>query len=100
MWLGILINFVSLSLIGYYFGYNLTKALILPYGLQYLFMLNGPVYGTAFIKRLVALAFGAVLIMISKFIVHRKKVISLMRKVVLLFLKEIRAMMHIRILIS
>jgi len=71
--LGIIINFSTLSLIGYYFSYAMTKGLIVPYGLQYLFMLNTPVDGDAFIKRIYALIFGAVIIMISQFIVNLKK---------------------------
>lgn len=73
VWLGIIIDFTTLSLIGYYFSYEMTKGLILPYGLQYLFLLNGPVYGEEFIKRILALIAGAVIIMISQFIVNSKK---------------------------
>lgn len=73
VWLGIIIDFSALSLIGYYFSYAMTKGLILPYGLQYLFMLNGPVYGDVFVKRILALIAGAVIIMISQFIVNAKK---------------------------
>lgn len=73
IWIGIIIDFLSLSLIGYYFSYNLTKGLILPYGLQYLFLLNGPVYGELFVKRIAGLIFGAIVIMVSQFIVNSKK---------------------------
>lgn len=72
MWVGIIVDFISLSLLGYYLGYTLTKALILPYGLQYLFMLFEPVYGIHFVKRLLGLAFAAVLIMASQYLVNRK----------------------------
>ena len=40
VWIGIIIDFLELSLIGYYFSYAMTKGLIIPYGLQYLFLLN------------------------------------------------------------
>lgn len=73
VWLGIIIDFAALSLIGYYFSYQMTKGLILPYGLQYLFLLNGPVYGEGFVKRILALIVGAIIIMISQFIVNAKK---------------------------
>lgn len=73
IWAGIIIDFVTLSLIGYYFSYAMTKGLILPYGLQYLFILNAPVYGEALTKRWIALVVGAVIIMISQFIVNAKK---------------------------
>ena len=73
VWVGIIIDFSVLSLIGYYFSYAMTKGLILPYGLQYLFMLNSPVDGHIFVKRIYALFFGAIIIMISQFIVNAKK---------------------------
>ncbi len=73
VWVGIIIDFSVLSLIGYYFSYAMTKGLILPYGLQYLFMLNSPVDGHIFVKRIYALIFGAIIIMISQFIVNAKK---------------------------
>lgn len=73
IWIGIIINFLTLSLIGYYFSYAMTKGLILPYGLQYLFMLNSPVYGNVFVKRICALIFGAIIIMLSQFIVNSNK---------------------------
>lgn len=73
VWIGIIIDFLALSLIGYYFTYAMTKGLVLPYGLGYLFMLNGPVYGDVFVKRIYALIFSVVIIMISQFIVNAKK---------------------------
>ncbi|MDU6341574.1 MAG: FUSC family protein [Clostridium sp.] len=73
VWVGIIIDFSVVSLIGYYFSYAMTKGLILPYGLQYLFMLNSPVDGHIFVKRIYALIFGAIIIMISQFIVNVKK---------------------------
>ena len=73
VWIGIFIDFFTLSLIGYYFSYAMTKGLILPYGLQYLFLLNSPVHGEVFVKRILALVAGAVIIMISQFIVNAKK---------------------------
>lgn len=73
VWVGIIIDFSVVSLIGYYFSYAMTKGLILPYGLQYLFMLNSPVDGHIFVKRIYALIFGAIIIMISQFIVNAKK---------------------------
>lgn len=73
IWLGILIDFTAVSLIGYCFSYTMTKELILAYGLQYLFILNGPVEGRALIMRWVALVFGAVLIMVVQFIVKAKR---------------------------
>ena len=72
LWIGAILDFLSLALIGYFLGYTLTKMLILPYGLQYLFMLYAPVYGSVFIKRLLALITAAILIMISQYLVNAK----------------------------
>lgn len=73
IWLGILIDFGAVSLIGYCFSYAMTKELILAYGLQYLFILNDPVEGKSLIMRWIALIFGSVLIMVIQFIVNAKK---------------------------
>jgi len=74
IWLGLIINFVALSGIGYFLSFKLNKIIIVPFGLQYLFMLYSPVGTEDFMKRLLGLAFGAVIIMVVQFIVHRKAV--------------------------
>lgn len=79
-WLGIFIDFFALSLIGYYFSYSMTKGLVLPYGLQYLFLLNTPAQGEDFVKRIIALISGAIIIMVSQFIVNAKKNNSLKKE--------------------
>ncbi len=72
MYLAFLLNFVALSSIGYLFSFELNKTLVVPFGLQYLFMLYSPV-GTAELgKRMLALAFSALLVMIVQFVVHKK----------------------------
>lgn len=73
IWLGIFVDFAVLTFIGYVLSTNLTKSLIVPYGLQYLFMLYEPVYGDAFVKRIIALAVSPILIMGINYIVHIKK---------------------------
>lgn len=72
MWIGLILNFVTLSGIGYLFSFNLTKVTIMPFALQYFFMLYTPVSGGDFTKRILGLTFGAVLIMVVQFIVNRK----------------------------
>ncbi len=72
MWMGLILNFVTLSGIGYLLSFNLTKVNIIPFGLQYLFMLYTPVIGMDFGKRILGLSFGAVLIMVVQLIIHRK----------------------------
>ena len=70
--LGIIITFLVLAIIGYYFSFNLTKGLVLPYGLMYIIILNTPVDSSSFALRLLSLVFGAISIMVSQFIVNRK----------------------------
>ncbi len=72
LWLGLVLNFVTLSAIGYLLSYNLSKVMIIPFALQYLFMLYNPVSGLDFSKRLLGLGIGAILIMAVQFIIYRK----------------------------
>lgn len=72
IWAGLLLNFIALTGIGYFLSFNLDKKIIVPFGLQYLFMLYTPVAGVDFVKRIVGLSVGAVLIMVAQFIIHRK----------------------------
>lgn len=76
MWLGIIIDFVTIGGIGYFLSYNLNKILIVPFGLQYLFMLYKPVAGKVFAYRIAGLIAGAAFIMIVQFMIHRKKKIE------------------------
>lgn len=69
---GLVLNFIALSAIGYLLSFNLNKNLIVPFGLQYLFMLYNPVSGSDFVKRLLELAFGAMIIMVVQFVIYRK----------------------------
>lgn len=69
--IGLVLNFIALSSIGYLLSFNLNKNLIVPFGLQYLFMLYNPVSGSDFVKRLLELAVGAVLVMVVQFVIYR-----------------------------
>lgn len=72
MWLGLVLNFAVLSAIGYWFSSKMNKVMVVPFGLQYLFMLYSPVTGSDFTKRLLGLAAGAVLVMAVQLWIHRK----------------------------
>lgn len=72
IWIGLILNFITLSSIGYFLSFNLDKTLIVPFGLQYLFLLYSPVSGGAFTNRIVGLISGTILIMLVQFIIHRK----------------------------
>ena len=71
MYLGLVLNFSILLLIGYSLTSKLNKVMVVPFGLQYLFMLYTPVAGSDFIKRLVGLATGAILIMLVQLVIYR-----------------------------
>lgn len=68
--IGLLINFLALAGIAYVFSAGLTKSLVIPFGLQYLFMLYTPVAGIDLYKRIAALAFGAVFIMLLQLLMY------------------------------
>lgn len=72
MWFGLILNFLVLASMGYILSLDFTKTLILPFGLQYLFMIYSPVYGVDFTKRIAGLVFGAVFIMLLQYIVNFK----------------------------
>lgn len=73
IYLAFVLNFIAMSAVGFLLSINLTKQVIVPYGLQYLFMLYTPVNGDDFFRRIAALIFGAFFIMIINYIVNCKK---------------------------
>lgn len=92
IWIGIILNFLVLTGIGYSCSYKLNKGLIVPFGLLYLFMLHTPVQGLDFIKRILALVFGAICIMGFQLIIHfpyfRKKNLEVKQSDLLYYLQE------------
>lgn len=72
IWLGLVLNFLTLGSMGYFLSENLNKMIIVPFGLQYLFMLYTPVAGEAFIKRIISLVLGSILIMTVQLVFYRK----------------------------
>lgn len=79
-WLGIPLNFLSIFFAGYFFTYNVKKSLIVIFGLQYLFMLYTPVSTSDLPLRLLALASGAVLVMVVQLIVNKDKLLKAGKK--------------------
>lgn len=73
IYLGFVLNFIAMLAVGFLLSKNLTKQVIVPYGLQYLFMLYTPVNGDDFFRRIAALVFGAFFILIINYIVNCKK---------------------------
>ena len=70
---GIGFNFLALFVTGYALSYKMDKVLIIPFGLQYLFMLYTPVSAQQLPMRLLALGCGIILIMLVQLLVNRNK---------------------------
>lgn len=73
LWLGVILNFITIFAVAYICTENLTKRFLLPFGLEYLFMLYAPVEGYVYYQRIEALAVGSGLIMLLQFFVHGLK---------------------------
>lgn len=73
IWVGLVLNFVTLASIGYFLSFTLNKMLILPFGLGYLFMLYTPVSGMIYTKRILELIFGAGLVVLLQWIAYNKR---------------------------
>ncbi len=74
IFLGIGLNFIVLFVIGYLFSYDLKKSLVVPFGLQYFFMLFFPAHGDVLYNRVLSLIFGTFFIMAIQLIVNKDKV--------------------------
>ncbi|MGG7144124.1 FUSC family protein [Clostridium nigeriense] len=94
VWLGIILNFIALFIIGYLFSGNLKKSIVVPFGLQYFFMLFYPAEGEVLFKRFIGLIFGSVFIMLIQFIINKDKLfktgIKLIDKISNTLLEKIR----------
>ena len=73
MWLGLIINFIVVFIFSYIFTYNLRQPLYVPFGLQYLFLLTTPVPTYRLDIRLLALIFGALIIMLVQLLFNKNK---------------------------
>ncbi|WP_230203635.1 FUSC family protein [Bacillus massiliigorillae] len=73
LWVAIPLNFISMFIVGYFFSFNLKKPLYIAFGLQYLFILTTPIATSDLPLRLLALASGAVIVMLTQFIVNKDK---------------------------
>lgn len=82
VWIGIILNFIGLFTIGYLLSGNLKKSMVIPFGLQYFFMIFYPVEGSDLINRFLALIAGTIFIMIIQFIVNKDKIIKTGTKVI------------------
>ena len=82
LWLGIPLNFIALFFIGYVMSSDLTKTMVVPFGLLYLFMLYMPVTGQLLTLRFAALACGAVFVMLLQFVVGASKKLPLKRHLI------------------
>ncbi|MBD3108163.1 FUSC family protein [Bacillus sp. AGMB 02131] len=74
MWAGIPLNFISMFIVGFFFSHNLKKPLYVAFGLQYIFMLTAPVTASELPLRLLGLASGAVIVMLSQLLLNKNKI--------------------------
>lgn len=81
-WSGIIFNFTALFVIGYFFSDNLKKSMIVPFGLQYFFMLFSPVEGRELVNRFIGLFAGSIFVMAIQFIINRDKVFKIGNKLI------------------
>lgn len=81
-WSGIILNFIALFIIGYFFSDNLKKSMIVPFGLQYFFMLFSQVTGKELVNRFIGLFVGSIFVMVIQFIVNKDKLFKTGNKII------------------
>ncbi len=74
VWLGIPLNFIFLFVMGYTLSYNLSSPSFVPFNLQYVFTLSTPITIAQLPKRLIALAVGAILVVLAQVIFNKNKI--------------------------
>ncbi|MCD3283494.1 FUSC family protein, partial [Clostridium botulinum C/D] len=89
LWLGIVVNFIAMFIIGFLFCYDLKSNLYIPFGLQYLFMLSMPVLKNQFVGRLISLVFGAAFIVVIQLIFNKHRLTKASNKIVESILEKI-----------
>lgn len=73
MYLGVFLHFMSFYLMGYFFTKQLDKMILIPFGLQYLFILYAPVALDGLMTRLLALTVGALLIVLVPLLFNKRE---------------------------
>lgn len=72
--LGIPLNFIFLFIMGYTLSYNLSTPSFIPFNLQYVFTLCTPITAAQLPRRLIALAVGAIIIVLTQVIFNKNKI--------------------------
>ena len=72
-WVGLLLNFMAMFIVGYFFTSNIKGPMHIAFGLQYLFILASPVPLSEFPLRIGSLVAGALIIMLVQWIFNRGK---------------------------
>ena len=70
IYIGLILNFIAITGIAYFYSYTMTKSLIVPFGLQYFFMVYNFVEGELFLKRILGIVVGVVLIMSVQYVMQ------------------------------
>ncbi|MGL5084973.1 MAG: FUSC family protein [Clostridium sp.] len=71
IYLGLVINFIIIFSIAYTFSYELRKPINMMFGLHYLLMMTSQITAAQLPKRLLALIFGAIIIMAIQLLVNK-----------------------------
>lgn len=79
--IGLVINFMVMSFIGYYFSYELKKPVNMMIGLHYILLITNPVTPDQLSTRLIALVFGAFMIMSVQLLANRNKLVKSRKKI-------------------
>lgn len=73
IWIGLVINFAIMFAIGYFFSYELRNPINMLVGLHYLLIMTSNITADQLPKRLVALVFGAIMIMVVQLLANKNK---------------------------
>ena len=90
IWIGLICNFLSLFMVGYFFNYELRKPMYVPFGLQYLFMVSTPINLEQLPMRFMSLVFGAAFVILVQIILNKNKLQKLGEKNISLICDELK----------
>lgn len=81
VWIGIVINFAIMASIGYIFSYELRKSINMMFGLHYILLMTSHIIIEQLPMRLLALVFGACIIMGIQLIANKNKLEKSSKKI-------------------
>lgn len=82
IWLGILINFIVIFIIGFFLSFNFKSNIYIPFGLQYLFMVSTPVAYEQLKLRLFSLFVGSIFIIAINILLNKNRLAKSSNKII------------------